>query len=273
MKKEYRIIFWLLVFTFLFLLFKKPVEYFLNYIHYNEIKNDLIADCISRIFLFIFILGAIKKLDLFTNLTFYRLRIEDPLALLVPLILIASVIYSKFDFYNSVSIDVLLLFFTYCLLTGFIEEFLFRGIIFPLFIKANITKKNVIYSSMFYSSMLFGLMHYMNFISEPMFDLVTSQVIFAFCIGCCFVGILLRVGSIFPMGIVHGLFNFGFGASDLELNTSVPEANPETTWVSLIFTFVIWALLFLIGFLMAKASKSKFNLEQFNNIKFGNDEG
>ncbi len=87
------------------------------------------------------------------------------------------------------------------LFVGFIEEFVFRGLLFKAMAKDNVT------SAIIVSSLTFGIGHIVNLLNGA--ELVSSllQVVYACAIGFCFVMIFCVGKSIVPCIISHSLFN------------------------------------------------------------------
>ncbi|MBR2132663.1 MAG: CPBP family intramembrane metalloprotease, partial [Oscillospiraceae bacterium] len=82
---------------------------------------------------------------------------------------------------------------------GFIEEVIFRGLLFKAIAKDNIKEAIII------SSVTFGLGHLVNAINGSGMDLVANlcQVVGAIAIGLLFVTIFYRSGSLLPCIITH----------------------------------------------------------------------
>ncbi len=75
-------------------------------------------------------------------------------------------------------------------LPGFVEEFLFRGILYSAF------RKRSVLTAVLVSAFAFGLMH-MNF----------NQIMYAVYLGVIFALVLEATGSLFSTMVLHGLFN------------------------------------------------------------------
>jgi membrane protease YdiL (CAAX protease family) len=145
---------------------------------------------------------------------------------------------------------------------GILEEFVFRGIVFPLLIKSFQNKKNVLLWAAFISSFLFGSIHYVNLFEQPgNFVGITSQVFFATSIGVFFCGLMARTGNILIPAAVHALINFSFGAGVLKdgiglLETAVESEN-GLNWNSIIPTSIFFIFIMLGGvFMLLKSNKS-----------------
>lgn len=86
---------------------------------------------------------------------------------------------------------------------GFLEEVLFRGLLFKAM------AENGIKSAVIVSSITFGMGHIINLINGSGAELLPNilQVIYAAAAGFMFVMIFYRSGSLIPCIIAHGLFN------------------------------------------------------------------
>ena len=91
-----------------------------------------------------------------------------------------------------------------CMLcVGFLEEVIFRGLLFKAIAKGNIKSAIVI------SSVTFGVGHIINLFNGTGMDLVDNlcQIVFAIAVGFLLVTIFYRGGSLLPCIIVHAAIN------------------------------------------------------------------
>ena len=106
-----------------------------------------------------------------------------------------------------------------CMLcVGFLEEVLFRGLLFEAIAKDNIKSAVII------SSVTFGIGHIINLFNGSGMNLVNNvcQIVFAIAIGFLMVTIFYRGGSLFPCIIVHSTINtLGTFANDLSLTAEL----------------------------------------------------
>ena len=95
------------------------------------------------------------------------------------------------------------LFIVSMLCVGFLEEMVFRGLLFRGMAKSNLTAAIIV------SAITFGLGHIVNLFNASGQDLVTTimQIVFAVLIGFMLVFVLLKSGSIWPCIIFHGVIN------------------------------------------------------------------
>ena len=102
----------------------------------------------------------------------------------------------------------IMLFFLMAILSGFVEEILFRGLILRALLPTGIWRAALI------SAALFGGMHILNVlsISSPAYALL--QVGYAAAIGFGYAALVIRTGTIWPLILAHFLTNFaGFMAA------------------------------------------------------------
>ena len=102
-----------------------------------------------------------------------------------------------------------------CMLcVGFLEEVIFRGLLFKAIAKDNIKSAIVI------SSVTFGIGHIINLFNGSGMDLVGNlcQIVFAIAVGFLLVTIFYRGGSLLPCIFVHSVLNtLGTFANDTNL--------------------------------------------------------
>ena len=86
---------------------------------------------------------------------------------------------------------------------GFLEELIFRGLLFQALAKDGVK------TAMIVSSVTFGIGHIVNLVNGSGADLLPNllQVMYAVAIGFAFVMIYCRTGSLMPCILVHSIFN------------------------------------------------------------------
>lgn len=106
-----------------------------------------------------------------------------------------------------------------CMLcVGFLEEAIFRGLLFRAIAKDNIKSAVVI------SSVTFGIGHIINLFNGSGMDIINNlcQIVFAVAIGFLLVTIFYRGGSLLPCIIVHSAINtLGTFANDASLTVEM----------------------------------------------------
>ena len=91
-----------------------------------------------------------------------------------------------------------------CMLcVGFLEEVIFRGLLFAAIAKDNVKSAIII------SSVTFGIGHIINLFNGSGMDLVNNlcQIVFAIAVGFLLVTIFYRGGSLLPCILVHSAIN------------------------------------------------------------------
>ena len=86
---------------------------------------------------------------------------------------------------------------------GFLEELIFRGLLFQAMAKDGVKYAIIV------SSMTFGIGHIVNLVNGSGAELLPNllQVMYAVAIGFAFVMIYCRTGSLMPCILVHSIFN------------------------------------------------------------------
>ena len=136
------------------------------------------------------------------------------------------------------------------LCVGFLEEVIFRGLLFKAIAKDNIKSAVVI------SSVTFGIGHIINLFNGSGMDLVDNlcQIVFAIAVGFLLVTIFYRGGSLLPCIIVHSAINtLGTFANDANLTTEMHLLH----LVVLIVTTVAYTL--ILTRTLPKAQQAKRN--------------
>ena len=104
-----------------------------------------------------------------------------------------------------------------CMLcVGFLEEVIFRGLLFTAIARNNIKSAVII------SSVTFGIGHIINLFNGSGMDLVNNlcQIVFAIAVGFLLVTVFYRGGSLLPCILVHSAINtLGTFANDMNLTT------------------------------------------------------
>ena len=104
-----------------------------------------------------------------------------------------------------------------CMLcVGFLEEVIFRGLLFTAIAKDNVKSAVII------SSVTFGIGHIINLFNGSGMDLVSNlcQIVFAIAVGFLLVTIFYRGGSLLPCILVHAAINtLSTFANDTNLTT------------------------------------------------------
>lgn len=229
-----------------------PLRELLEQLLVNEKERRLVSGIIVRLTMFIVLIYLIKRLELTaflglkTGFSFDQFQV-----IIIPIVIVSMSIFGDLTLYRSAGFNLLSLFLLSNMLVALVEEFAFRAIVLPLILRIRSHKKRLVLASVVMSSVLFGVLHYLNLFREPdNFSGITSQVIFATCIGVYLGALFLRTRNIIFPVVIHFLVNVAFGKSVLmpEHNDVVTKVVGETTdWGSLLLTLGLFGSIALGG--------------------------
>ena len=109
------------------------------------------------------------------------------------------------------------------LFVGFLEEVIFRGLLFAAIARDHLKSAVII------SSVTFGIGHIINLFNGSGMNLVNNlcQIVFAITVGFLLVTIFYRGGSLLPCIFVHAAINtLGTFANDMNLTTEMHLLHP-----------------------------------------------
>ena len=120
----------------------------------------------------------------------------------VPLVIIATV-NIWFGVRSNMNVKATVVYFIAMIITGFIEEMLFRGFLFRAMSKNNIKAAIIV------TSITFGIGHIVNLVNGNSEDYVATicQIFYAVAIGFLLVAVLYVGESLIPCIITHSIFN------------------------------------------------------------------
>ena len=124
------------------------------------------------------------------------------------------------------------------LLVGFVEEIIFRGLLFRAL------EKNSVKSAIIISSLTFGFGHLINLLTGGFSNILPNicQVFYAMAVGFLFVIIFYKGGSLVPCIITHSLVN----AFSVFQNTNALTPLTEILIsIAIIFVSVVYSLILL----------------------------
>ena len=146
-----------------------------------------------------------------------------------------------------------------CLTVGFAEEYLFRGLLQPLFLKKYGSRPNGIFMSILLSSVFFGVFHLINLAKNDNIGQVLVQVIFAMFIGFFFGVLVLKTNKLIPIAIIHGLINFFFSLAYLPGLKTVQDDITDTVSIA---PLILFLPLLIIGLLIYRKLDKKEIIEK-----------
>jgi uncharacterized protein len=151
-------------------------------------------------------------------------RFADLLWFVLPLVLLVVNLAQGID---PAALDNLSYFLVLALLTGFVEEAIYRGIILQALAPRGVWRAALV------TALLFGVSHSLNVLSGSDPTYVGLQIGYAFAIGFAFAALVLRTRLIWPLILVHFLTDlFGFLASN---STGGEEVTPFLLVIAAIY--------------------------------------
>jgi len=255
MKKELKIATIIFIGFLSFLWIEKPLRELLSSFQIDYLTAKYSSGLVVRVILIYLAFLLVKKLkfEKFTGLDSLR-KYTNIQAIFIPLMFILMGLFSNWNTYYNSEIHTLLLFGLSVLAVGVVEEFIFRGTIFPLCIKALKNSRRPILIGAILSSSLFGIVHFINLFSQPDNLIgITSQVFFALSIGVFFSGLMVRTENIIIPAFIHALVNFSFGSGELKTvveDISVVNEGMGVNWSSVIPTTMFFAFIMAGGVYM-----------------------
>jgi uncharacterized protein len=263
MKKEIKLALLIFIGFLAFLWLEKPLKELLLSFQVDALTAKFSSGTVVRVLLIFGAYQIIKRLHfkLFTGLSSPALY-SNIQATFIPLVFVLMGIFSNWNTYYQAELPALVLFALSVLAVGFVEEFVFRGTLFPLCIQAFKNTKNPILYAAALSGSAFGMVHFVNLFSQPEnLAGITSQVFFALSIGIFFSGLMVRTENILIPAFIHTLINFGFGAGELNPLAEALSSEKEgegVNWNSVIPTTLFFAFILVGGvFMIMKSNTSQ----------------
>ena len=259
MKLDFNNPFLIVVFTvtiFLAIL-KLPLEFLLDNFDLTKQQFNNIDRIVKNVVLTFLAIMVIKKLRI-TKLSGLSTEIsfKNKYLIIIPmyLVIFGGLSLIGLDLSNVTVIDSILL----CLAmlsVGFVEEFIFRGILQPVFLKNYIHHEYGIYIGILTPAFLFGALHLVNLDSSNIAASV-SQVVYAFFIGTAFGAILLKTNKLVPLAILHGLIDIMFSINTLNEADAIAGQLEKQSIGDAIGSMLFVLPLFIVSiFIIRKISK------------------
>ncbi|MEP0265264.1 CPBP family intramembrane glutamic endopeptidase [Dokdonia sp.] len=251
------------------LIFSLPIDTLFSTDYFSEFQIEYFVLTLKMLLLFIIGFIGIKKVDLLslsgisrTDKWSFKLLNAIPIYLFIVGIL--SFIGNDISQVHGSNVLLLL---TACLMVGFAEEFIFRGLLLPLFIKKYQGHKKGVFLSIFFSALFFGLSHLINLSVNDNIPQVLAQVIFATFMGIFFATVLLKTNKLVPIAITHGLINFFFLIGTLPAINNNVTIVPTTQSISdqiagVIPSILIFSPLLIVGIIISKRIDREVTLQK-----------
>ena len=233
-----------------------PLDSLLDSFDLSRQQSSNINKLVKNSVILILAIFAIKKLKIakLSGLS-QQMKLQNKFLILIPLYLVIIGVFSLLGTdLSSISIIDFLLLSLAMLSVGFVEEFIFRGILQSVFLKRYAHRKNGILIGIILPAALFGVLHLLNL---KMSNIAASigQVVYAFFIGAAFGAILLKTNKLIPLAIMHGLINTVFSINTLLDDSAVIGEIEQQDIGQAIGSMVVVLPLFIVGlFIIRKIS-------------------
>lgn len=254
----------LLAFMSLFILM--PTEAILGKLTNDDFKLEFIQLFFKMALLFLLGYGLIRMLKIKTLAGLsrefpWRFKYLNLIPVYLFIIGLLSVISKDF---SLIDISNLLLLLFACLAVGFAEEYIFRGLFQPLFLKKYGLRKNGIFTSILLTSLFFGAFHLLNLTKNDNTAQVLIQVIYATFIGFFFGVVVLKTNKLIPVAITHALIDFFFLLSFLPGIKVSQEVLDDSVSIAPI---IITLPLFIIGLFIYRKLDKKAIIQKLETTR------
>lgn len=175
-------------------------------------------------------LRIIKKTYLFSfKVQNMKMTLTKGWYLIVAGIIFALLNLLNLNVQNGTTVYAVVMFLVSTMLTALFEEIVFRGIIQNLLIEYYKKNGESYFKGIVVASVIFGLVHLLNLIGAPHYVVGTiTQVIYTFCMGMILGVVYKLANSIWPVVILHFVFNtLGYYDSVFMQNTVNSNTTPS----------------------------------------------
>lgn len=242
---------------------KIPSDFIIENIGWSDRISDHINRLIKNTLILVLAIVVIKKLKLveLSGLS-NRIKWSNKYLILIPFYLVIIGIGSSIsaDLSQVIMMEAVLLSLA-MLSVGFVEEFIFRGIIQAVFLKKFAARKGGILISIFLPALMFGSLHLVNLDTSNLAASI-SQVTYAFFIGASFGAILLKTNRLIPLAIIHGLIDIVFSINTLLDDGPMAGELEQQAVMSAIGSTLVVLPLFIAGLMIIRKISIESVLEK-----------
>lgn len=233
-------------------------------------NKDLIQGC-SKFALMLVVVIIIRKETIFNTSYFFKHKIGSMVA---STLLICGALSTTFDQMKTYKVIVTdynhYSYLFYSMSTGFLEEFLFRILIFGYVCQLLYNEsRKTFYKEVIVTGLLFGIIHLLNLRVAASWYEVTgtiNQVLFAGSLGIIFQSLFFRFNNIFLNAILHGLINYVGTRNSQIFGIAGPDDDMpvlQELMQSILFTAVVIVLLVIpIMYFCVKGRENKMIIYQ-----------
>ncbi len=162
-----------------------------------------------------------------------------------------------------------ILFTVSCFLTGFFEETLFRGVLFPVLANKFEKNKKGLLKTVIFSSLIFGGAHLLNIFSGANVGSTLLQACYSTLTGALFSFILIKTKNIILCALTHGLYNFCGLLFSVEQGLGMGVVFDIPTALTMLVVSLVVAIISIISFIKYREDE---RVELYERLGFGVDE-
>ncbi len=199
----------------------------------------------------------LKKMKWWKAIGFKRLDKKSLYLLIIPVI---PMIGNLFGSYRSLELGFYIYYLFLTIMSGFVEEGLYRGVMLRVLLQKGAWRAVSI------TSLIFSLSHIMNALAGWDWQHVVLQLIYSFAIGFGWAAFALKTGTIWPLMIIHFLNNlFSFIKTEnliKTLQTSKPTMEGIVYSVVLSIVFIIYGIIVTRSYMRIEKQQQKKQEDQ-----------
>jgi len=185
---------------------------------------------------------TLQKMKWWETIGFRSFNDKYFLLLIVPAI---PMIGNLFGSYRSLEVGFYFYYLLLTIMSGFVEEGMYRGLMLRVLLKKGVWKSVII------TSLIFSLSHLMNALAGWNWQHVALQLCYAFAIGFGWAAFALRTGTVWPLMLIHFLNNFFSFIKSEDLIKSLQSSKPSLGGI--IYTIVLSIIFIIYGIIVTRS--------------------
>ena len=182
------------------------------------------------------------KIAWWRTIGFQRFNRKYILLMIIP---VAPLIGNILGTYKSIQMEFYIYYFFMCVLVGFAEEGIYRGLMLRVLLKKGI------WTAVIISSLLFSMSHIMNALAGWNWGHVLLQLVYSFAIGFGWSAFALRTGTIWPLMIIHFLIDFSSFIKAENIVKSLQSSQPDVKGI--IYSISLSVILIIYGIIVTNS--------------------
>lgn len=228
-------------FGFLFMLVL-PFQWIFSGTGLSDFQQEYLGDTLKNCAIILFGIILIRSFGYAKISGISTLKIRHAALVVIPLYFVFAgpLQYWIMDFqFQQINQPDVWILFVAMLSVGVSEEIVFRGFILPHLIHGNDPSRSLRLPILLAAS-FFGVLHFLNLLqADSHFISVLAQVTYATMFGVAFGVILLRTGTIYPLGFLHGVINFSGNWDDLPGAVEPTNLDEFRIWEAILSVLIV----------------------------------